>query len=379
MSNGSPTPMTGSEFSAAPMVIPVPKPVTGPLTAEELITLNEEIAAMAKAGLPLDQGLSVLAKEMGHGRLQKVTQQIAADLRAGMTLPQALDKQKGAVPPYYAALLAAGIRAGKLGEVLGTLTLYARAIADFRATVFGALLYPTMVMILGIVLLAFVGGVILPSYVHIFQEMRMQLPLITRAIIFVGQHPIEILIVPPIGIALGLIVMRFGLRSNTRGRMIWARFVNALPIVGGLIRSARLAAFADLLGLLVDQSVPLPEALRLASEASSDTLLCEGGKKVEEELRQGSPLWMALHRQRLVPELVIWMINFGERQGTLGTSLHQLAQMYRRQADVRATLLRTVLPPLLVILFSGTLVGLFVFGVLAPMFALMEGLAGGFK
>ena len=67
-----------------------PKRANGHLAAEDLITLNEEIAGMARAGLPLDQGLSALAREMNHGRLQRVTGQLADDLRAGFTLPQAL-------------------------------------------------------------------------------------------------------------------------------------------------------------------------------------------------------------------------------------------------------------------------------------------------
>src|SRR5262245_45997732 len=94
------------EFKAGPAPVPQPTPSPArPLAPEDLITLNEEIAAMARAGLPLDQGLTTLAGEMGRGRLQQVTQQLATDLRAGHTLPDALKRQEGRVPPYYSALL----------------------------------------------------------------------------------------------------------------------------------------------------------------------------------------------------------------------------------------------------------------------------------
>src|ERR1051325_5903982 len=238
---------------------------------------------------------------MGRGRLKNLTGQIAADLRAGLTLPQALERQEGTVPSYYAALLTAGIRSGKLGEVLATLTLYARSVADFRAMVVGAMLYPLMVMILGLVLLAFVSFMILPAYEGIFREFKLKLPLATEMLLFVGRHPIAFFVAPPITLILGFVLVRFGLRRSRGGRMMWARFVNALPVVGTLIRSARLAAFADLVGILVEQSVPLPDALRLATEASADTLLAEGGRQVVADLRQGVPLGMALHRYRLSP------------------------------------------------------------------------------
>src|SRR5580693_1936284 len=71
----------------------LPGPTAAQLSADDLIALNEEIAGMARAGLPLDQGLAALAREMGRGRLQKVTAKIAADLHAGFTLPEALDRQ----------------------------------------------------------------------------------------------------------------------------------------------------------------------------------------------------------------------------------------------------------------------------------------------
>ncbi|HYT91607.1 MAG TPA: type II secretion system F family protein [Gemmataceae bacterium] len=353
------------------------RPLGGQLSAEDLIALNEEIAGMARAGLPLDQGLAALAREMGRGRLQQVTRTLADDLKAGFTLPQALERQGGRVPPYYAALLAAGIRSGRIGDVLGTLTIYARSIGDFRSTVISALLYPTIVLILGIGLLVFVGITVLPLFVEIFEQMKVKLPALTKILVFVGQHPLEILVLPVAIVIGGLVSARLLLGTSAAGRVLWARFVYALPLVGVLIRSARLAAFVDLLGLLVDQAIPLPEALRLAAAASSDPLLTEGAADIDHDLRQGVPLGEALLRQRLVPDLVVWMTRFGEKQGTLGTALHHLAQMYRRQAETRATLLRTVLPPLLTIFLAILLGGLFIFGLLSPLFNLLQGLGGG--
>jgi len=372
MSNGNATnPMPDGEFAS--------KPIALPLSAEDLITLNEEIAALAKAGLPLDQGLSVMAKEMNSGKLKNVTEQLANDMRAGHTLPQALQRQQASLPPYYAALLAAGLRSGKLGDVLGTMTLYSRSIADFRSSIVSALLYPTIVLFVGVGMLVFVSKMVLPTYIEIFQAFKMKLPLITEMLIFVAERSVTLLAVPLVTITIGLVVMRWVLERTPRGRVIWARFVYALPVLGTLVRSARLAAFTDLLGILVERAVPLPEALRLACEASSDPLLTQGGAHIESELREGVSLATALHRQKLVPQLVVWMIGFGEKQNTLGTSLRQVAQMYRRQAEIRATLMRTVLPPLLILLVAAALAGPFIFGLMGPMIELLDGLSGGFR
>src|SRR5258708_33576236 len=92
------------------------------MNPDDLIALNEERAGMARAGLPLDQGLAALAREMGGGRLRQVTAELADDLRRGKTLPEALERQGGRVPPYYSSLVMAGVRTGRIGDVLTTLT-----------------------------------------------------------------------------------------------------------------------------------------------------------------------------------------------------------------------------------------------------------------
>jgi type II secretory pathway component PulF len=367
-------PGDGGEFDEG--AGPMPRSAA-PLSAEDLITLNEEIAGMAKAGLPLDKGLSALAREMVSGRLQQVTAQLAVDLKAGLTLPEALERQGGRVPPYYAALLAAGIRSGRISEVLGTLTVYARSLNEFRATIVSSLLYPLIVLVMGSVLLVFVGGFILPAYVGILESFKMKLPFLSEVVLWVGRHPLQV-VAAPIALVIGWVLLeRLWLNQTPEGRRLRTRIVYSLPIAGTLLRSARLAAFTDLLGILIEQGIPLPEAMRLAAEASSDPLLTEGARRVEAEISQGVPLGQALQAQQLWPELVIWMVGFGEKQGTLPAALKQVAQMYRREAEARSTLLRTVLPPLLVIILAASLGALFIFGLMAPFIALLDGLSGG--
>src|SRR5947209_1505582 len=199
------------------------------MNAEDLIALNEEIAAMARAGLPLDQGLAALAREMDRGRLRQVTAELAEDLRQGKTLPEALERQGNRVPPFYAALVTAGIRTGRIGEVLAT-----------------------------------------PA-----------------------------------------------------GRRAWTRMIYAVPLAGTMIRSARLAAFTDLLSILVQQGVPLPESFHLAGEASSDPVLSYLSQRVRDALTEGQPLGEVLRGQGLVPEWVAWMAGLGEQRGQLGPAPKQ--------------------------------------------------------
>jgi type II secretory pathway component PulF len=342
------------------------------MNSEDLIALNEEIAGMARAGLPLDQGLAALSKEMGRGRLRQVTAALAADLKAGRTLPQALERQSGRVPPFYAGLVSAGIRTGRIGDVLATLTEYGRSIAILRRIVLDALFYPSIVLLFAFGVFFFQCFFILPHFEDLFQGFNMELPAITRFLFGLGRHPLETIFYPMGLMILALVAVKLTLRWSEEGRRQWARLVYAVPVVGTLIRSARLAAFTDLLAILIDHELPLPEAFALAGAASSDPIMTAMTQQIGEQLANGVPLGDALRNRGLVPEWVSWMTGLGERRGTLGKTLHQIAESYRRQVEMRAALLRSVLPPFLIICTAGTFTAMFVFSVMLPMVRLLE-------
>lgn len=342
---------------------------------DDLIALNEEIAGMARAGLPLDRGLAALAKEMGRGRLQQVTSQLAADLEAGHPLPKAIERQGKRMPPFYAALLEAGIRTGRVSEVLATLTVYARSVANVRTTIFDALWYPCVVLLFALVLFGAVVAFLVPQYDEIFRGFGMQLPAVTEALLNVGREPFRFLVLPVLVVIVLILGTRLVLSRSEAGRRRWATWIYAIPIVGTLLRAARLAAFTDLLALVIDYELPLPRAFELAGAASSDPIMAGAAREVVRDLDQGLPLAEVLRRREIVPELIAWMTAVGEQRGTLGKTLHHVAEMYRRTVEMRAALLRNVLPPFLLVLIAGVFAGFFVFVMVMPMAKLLEALS----
>ena len=345
------------------------------MTADELIALNDQIAAMARAGLPLDQGLQELAQEMGRGQLRHVTEAIASDLREGISLPEALARQSGRVPPYYANLVTAGIQTGKLPEVLTTLTVYARTISSTRAMVFDSLIYPGVVLILGLALFSALAFFILPGFDKIFQEFGLTLPIVTQFVLFFGRYPVEAVVLPAAGLAVVAALSWMAVRFTAKGKRVFARLIYFVPLVGTVIRAARLAAFCDLLGMLIEYELPLPMAVRLAGAASSDPIMAARAVEIEERLKQGLPLADAFRGQGLVPEWVAWLASSGEQRGDLAAALTSIGTIYRRQVESRSIILRTVLPPFVVIITAGLLVGFFAIALFLPLIKLMEGLS----
>src|SRR5262245_59977727 len=220
------------------------------MTADELIALNEQLAGMARAGLPLDQGLASLAGEMNRGRLRRVTEAIVGDLKHGSTLPEAVALRQTDLPPYYANLITAGVRTGRLPDVLATLTTYARSIAATRTIILDSVFYPAVVFLFAIILLSVLVFFVLPQFDKLFKDFSLRLPPFTAGVLAIGQHPYSVFVIP-FSVIVGSVLLAWLLLSRTeRGQRIWALGVYSVPIIGTLIRSARLSSFSELLAVL---------------------------------------------------------------------------------------------------------------------------------
>jgi type II secretory pathway component PulF len=103
--------------------------------------------------------------------------------------------------------------------------------------------------------------------------------------------------------------------------------------------------------------------------------MAHAARFVEQDLCEGKSLGDALRGRHLVPELISWMTGLGERRGKLGESLRQAAQVYRRQAEVRASMLRSVLPPFVVLGTGAILVGFFALSMFMPLIQLLTALS----
>jgi type II secretory pathway component PulF len=224
-------------------------------------------------------------------------------------------------------------------------------------------------------LFAFASLIVVPQFEETFNAFQMRLPLTTQWLLLVGRIPIGAILAPVLVLAVVIVLIGFVLRRTEHGRQRWARLLYVVPIFGTILRASRLAAFSDLLSILVEHEVPLPEAFSLAGAASSDPIMAGAVRRIEEDLKQGQPLGKALQGRGLIPEWVGWMISLGERRGTLGKTLHQVADTYRRQVEVRAAILKSFLPPLLIILVAGLFASFFVVALIAPMVKLLEALS----
>ena len=342
------------------------------ISLEDLAALNDEIAALVRAGAPLESGLLGLGPDL-PGRLGRTVASLGERMSRGQSLVEALADERPQIPRLYGAIVAAGVRSGRLSAALEGLAVTARQMIELRAMAGAALVYPLIVVSLAYVLwigfVLWIAPAVAPGYrafeapaagwMRRFAEtgstVRYWGPAVPLAALF----------------ALALWWRQSG-RALTVQATIAGRFLGWIPGLRRLLLWSQAATFADVLALLVEQEVPLDEAVVLAAEASGSEKLIGELQHVAAAVRQGRTLGECVALAPSFPPLLGWLIRTGAERGTLALALRHSAETYRQRARQRGDVARLILPILLTVVVGGGTVLLYAMLLLWPWISLLK-------
>ena len=332
-------------------VTPTPSGAGG-ITLDQLIALNDEIAALVRSGLPLERNLVAVGGDL-PGKLGAVTRALGERMARGEGLSEALAAEGAGLPHVYRAAVEAGLRAGRLPVALEGLAGFAKVHAELRRALGLALLYPLIVLTAAYGLFVAFVLAIAPRFLATFASFRFptlaplsRLARLGDTAIYWGP------VVPILLILVGVSWVRSG-GAGGIGTGRWS-LLRWIPWFGGMLANSRAASFAGLLALLVEHRVPLHEAVELASGASGDPAMEREGRVIAEGLRRGEALGDRLRGGGAFPPLLRWLMITGERQGALAPALRHAAETYRRRALTRAEAVRVGLPTVLLFAIGAT-------------------------
>jgi len=340
------------------------------LTIDELVALNDEVAALVRSGVPLERGLVALGADE-RGRKGATARALADRLERGESLVEAIAAEPGRFPALYRSLVAAGMRAGRLPAALEGLATYARHHAELRRAIGQALGYP--LLILAIAYAMFIGFLVVvePQLQATFDVLRFDgTPALAMLGAMARTIPYWVAIPPALLTALAIGWM-LGDRATSLGRGGGGGLVAWVPGVGGLLRLARRSMFADLLAELIDHRVPIDAAVSLAAEASGDPALIAAAGPFAASIRDGRSLDEAIGPGTGLPPLLRWLLGAGAHAGAIAPALRQAGRQYRERALKRAELLRIVLPVAMTILVGAVATLLYTLSLFVPMVQLL--------
>ena len=348
----------------------------GAITLDELIALNDEIAALVRAGVPLEKGLAALGSDM-PGRLGKLTTAVAENMSRGQSLSQALADRSGGVPGVYRAVVTAGIRTGRLSSALEALAGSVRRLAETRRAIVAASLYPLLVFLLAWALFVAFVIVIVPGLEQLFRQID---PPGSTVLGQVGRWGGSVAYwgpaVPLVVVSLVVIWWYQSGRAGLVEPRLSSLLLGWLPWMGKMLRWARTATFAEVLALLVESRVPLDQAVVLAADGSGDRRIRRAAGELSAALARGeTPDGRSAGRAGF-PPLLVWLMSAGQRQGVLKEALRHAAEIYHRRSRRHADLARLVIPVAMTLIIGGGATLAFVLLVFGPWTSLLKTLAG---
>ena len=338
------------------------------VSVDQVIALCDEMRALARSGVPLERGMLTMASEL-PGQLGRIAAEIGERGESGQSLEQILNSDRLKLPDVLRAMIVAGVRSGRLSVALEGMATSARRIAELRRSIIQATVYPLLVLIIVCGLCFFVLTRLSVAYADALNHHRARsMTWGIAAMEFIGNW---MWILGPVAV-LAFLVWLFctGQASALQPRQL-TRWMIWLPWTRRLLRHARLSTFLDVLALLLEQGVPLHEALSLSGQASGDESLRKDANDLAAAMEKGESAQPIDKSENAIPPLVRWQLASQSSQPELISSLKATAQSERRRADYLADWLRIQLPVILTFGVGGVATFIYAMAVMAPWYSML--------
>lgn len=337
----------------------------------EKIFFTQNLSIMVKTGFSLAQALKTIQMQTQNKKFQSIVSDIQHDVENGVTFSNALARHPKIFPELFVNMVAAGEASGKLDEILTTLTNQMKKDHAILSKVRSAMMYPSVIVVamfgIGIVMMI----TVVPQLLAIFDQGDIELPLTTKALIFVSDTIQSYGIY--IGLGLAAVAYIFNrLRKVGKGKYYWHLLLLRAPMIGPIIKKINLARFTRTLSSLLKTDIPIVQTLQIISKTLGNVHYQNAMTRASEHVKKGITIVKSLEQDpKLFPPIVTQMVNVGEESGTLDTITEEIANFFEEDVDQTMSGLSSVIEPILMLLIGGV-VALLALSILQPMYGLVE-------
>lgn len=344
------------------------------ISTDRFLVFNQELAALLRAGLPLMQALDLMLERMRDPDFRPVLQDIRDRVRSGENLSDAFASYGDVFPRLYASTLKAGERSGEMEGVIRRFIRYLQLVSTARKRIVSALTYPAVLIGLSLGMLLVMGLYVVPKFTQFYADLDAELPFMTRLILGVvdvirGQWPL---------ILFGLVAATWSFRrwrATQAGRVTIDRLKLRVPLVGEILHRFGLAEFCRSLATLLSGGIPLVNAADIAIGGVSNAYLRQRLEPSVDEVRQGKSFHSALETSRVFTDMAIDMVKVGEATGSLDEMLVSVSDFLDEQVEVRTQRLLGLVEPILLVVM-GLLIGTLLISIYLPLFSVMTQVQG---
>ncbi|MBI2023972.1 type II secretion system F family protein [Candidatus Giovannonibacteria bacterium] len=345
-------------------------PIFSRISVAEKMLFARNLSVMISAGLALSRSIEILSEETKNQRFKKTLLNVAASVSKGSNFSESLRNFPKIFSKLFVAMVSAGEKTGNMDGSLKLISHQLKREYDLRRKVRGAMIYPVVILIamfiVGILMMIF----IVPTLVSTFQELNMELPTLTKVVIFISNFLIHNLVIA----LLGFFIVIFSIYSafqTERGKKILDAVLLKIPVISRLVKQNNAARTSRTLGSLIGSGVAILEALDITGDVIQNHYFKEVIKEAREKVEKGGAVSSAfVENAGLYPSLVGEMMAIGEETGKLSEMLFRLAVFYEGEVGQATKDMSTIIEPVLMIII-GAVVGLFALSMIQPLYGIV--------
>jgi type IV pilus assembly protein PilC len=336
---------------------------------EKFLIFNQQFLTLIRAGLPILKGLDLLADRLTDPKLTPYITAVRDEVKRGTLLSDAFEKQ-AVFPKIFITSVMAGEKSGSLGEVLERYITYQKLALSVRKKVLVSLMYPSVLIVLVLLLMVFLVTYVVPSFSELYTSMSAKLPAITIALIAVGTTARNYVLLLAAAVVGAIFLFAWWSRKPAASVRIDAIKVR-VPLFGDIWLKYQVAQFSRVLSTLLTGGIPLVQGLETAAESLGTILLRKTLQDAGRMVREGNPLSASLRETKIFPPLAIDMIEVGESTGALTVMLNSVAEFYEEDVNTKMTAALSLIEPAIMV-FMGIFVAFVLIALYLPIFSLAD-------
>ena len=340
------------------------------ISSRDLGVMYGQLSDLLASGVPLLRSLKSLVKSTVNKRLAVVLREIHNEVADGQSLHESMAGHQDIFPTLHTVMVQAGERASFLDDVLESLSVFLERLDELQSKVLGALVYPSMLVLLG-------GSVMIGALVFFVPKFEPMLagidkPMPTEIVFLLSESVRRYWLIIAAGIG-GLIAFFWSVLQSQAGKQAMERWRLKIPVAGNALRMVAITRFCRILGTMLANGVPILQALAISRDATGSALLAKNIDEAIENVRAGEPLTEPLKAGGMFPEQVIAMISVAEESNQMQKVLLQIADSVERRTNQQVDqAVRLIEPAILCLVAVG--IGFLALGLLLPIFTMASSL-----
>ena len=346
--------------------------LSGRITTKDKILFLRQLSTLIGAGLPLAQSIHTVLEQTQNKQMQRVIEEVVADIEGGRTLSDAFGKHPQVFDKIVLALVAAGEASGTLDEALKRVATQKEKDAAMMGKIKGAMVYPGIVLLVILGVMTFMLVAVVPQVAKLYDDMHKELPFLTAIMIAVADFIIHFwfIAIAVIGIVIYFVMQYF--RTDSGIHFKDTMKLN-IPLFKGMFRKLYMARFTRTGQTLLATGVAMLDMLRISSESTNNVIISKSIDRAAEKVKGGKALSLSLQPEDYILPMVPQMIRIGEQSGKIDEMMGKTAQVFEDELDEEIKAISTAIEPVLMVVlavFAGGMVG----AILFPIYSLVGGI-----